>query len=507
MRSEKAVAEEFSPLLSAFPGTEVVASPYGGASRPHGRIRADSQSRYLNYRTLLAMTLDCLSVVTGIAAGVIVYQIVRRTNLSSQTLNLFVFSIQYSVAFILFGRLHSLYSHSHSLLKVRETAGILRVSVFSLASLSVGLLLTKLVLPRLLLVISWVFITFFLLLQRHVAGRMLAKNKAKHRETCRVLILGAGSQARRLFSFLTNSPNLQLDPVAFFQEQGADDDSRVIYSHDYQFKDCAPVYGGRVDRSLLERLEISDIFVADPDLSTHRLGEIAALAQEKGINLSFVGSALPYKSGHLTSVREMDGLLVSLFTSDIPKRELGYETLKRMSDIVLASLMILASAPLWAVIAAWIKLSSEGPVFFKQTRVGRGGKPFEMYKFRSMYITASKYERSPEDSRDPRITPAGRFLRKTSLDELPQLVNVLTGDMTMVGPRPEMPYVVEQYDSYQAQRLLVPQGLTGIWQLSADRKFAIHESIEYDLYYLENRGVFLDIAILVHTLAFAMKGI
>jgi lipopolysaccharide/colanic/teichoic acid biosynthesis glycosyltransferase len=130
-----------------------------------------------------------------------------------------------------------------------------------------------------------------------------------------------------------------------------------------------------------------------------------------------------------------------------------------------------------------------------------------MYKFRGMYITASKYERSPEDSRDPRITPAGRFLRKTSLDELPQLINVLVGDMTMVGPRPEMPYVVEQYDSYQAQRLLVPQGLTGIWQLSADRKFAIHESIEYDLYYLENRGVFLDIAILVHTLAFAMKGI
>jgi lipopolysaccharide/colanic/teichoic acid biosynthesis glycosyltransferase len=124
-----------------------------------------------------------------------------------------------------------------------------------------------------------------------------------------------------------------------------------------------------------------------------------------------------------------------------------------------------------------------------------------------MYITSPKYGRSPESREDPRITPAGRFIRKTSLDELPQLLNVLRGDMSLVGPRPEMPYIVSQYDSHQAQRLNVKQGLTGIWQLSADRRYAIHESIEYDLYYIEHRSFFVDLAILLHTVAFAMKGV
>jgi lipopolysaccharide/colanic/teichoic acid biosynthesis glycosyltransferase len=98
-------------------------------------------------------------------------------------------------------------------------------------------------------------------------------------------------------------------------------------------------------------------------------------------------------------------------------------------------------------------------------------------------------------------------MRKTSLDELPQLWNVICGDMSLVGPRPEMPYIVEGYAALESMRLSVPQGLTGIWQLSADRRYAIHESIEYDLYYVENRGFFIDLAILAHTVLFAMKGI
>ncbi len=130
-----------------------------------------------------------------------------------------------------------------------------------------------------------------------------------------------------------------------------------------------------------------------------------------------------------------------------------------------------------------------------------------MFKFRTMYADAPKYDRSPEGSDDNRITPAGRFLRKASLDELPQLFNVLRGDMSLVGPRPEMPYVTEGYNLIERRRLVVPQGLTGFWQLSADRKYSIHESLEYDLYYIENRGFFLDLAILLHTALFAMKGI
>jgi lipopolysaccharide/colanic/teichoic acid biosynthesis glycosyltransferase len=128
-----------------------------------------------------------------------------------------------------------------------------------------------------------------------------------------------------------------------------------------------------------------------------------------------------------------------------------------------------------------------------------------MYKFRSMYVNSPEYEFSPTSARDTRITRIGRIIRQTSLDELPQLINVLLGNMSMVGPRPEMPFIVRNYTPQQRQRLQVTPGITGLWQLSADRAFPIHDNIEYDLYYIRNRGIFMDIAILVHTLPFAIR--
>jgi lipopolysaccharide/colanic/teichoic acid biosynthesis glycosyltransferase len=123
-----------------------------------------------------------------------------------------------------------------------------------------------------------------------------------------------------------------------------------------------------------------------------------------------------------------------------------------------------------------------------------------------MHKGTPRYELSPTTPFDPRITRIGRFLRRSSLDELPQLINVFLGDMSLVGPRPEMPFIVQSYTSEQRQRLQVIPGITGLWQLSADRAFLIHENIQYDLYYIRNRGFFMDIAILIHTLLFAMRG-
>jgi lipopolysaccharide/colanic/teichoic acid biosynthesis glycosyltransferase len=114
---------------------------------------------------------------------------------------------------------------------------------------------------------------------------------------------------------------------------------------------------------------------------------------------------------------------------------------------------------------------------------------------------------SPGSPTDSRITRVGRWLRKTSLDELPQFINILRGEMALVGPRPEMPFIVNTYTARQRQRLSVRPGLTGLWQISADRCLPIHENIQYDLYYIKNRSVFMDIAILFHTTLFAMKGI
>jgi len=124
-----------------------------------------------------------------------------------------------------------------------------------------------------------------------------------------------------------------------------------------------------------------------------------------------------------------------------------------------------------------------------------------------MKADAPKYARSPDEHNDPRITCVGRFLRQTSFDEVPQLINVLRGEMSMVGPRPEMPFITAEYGPLESTRLTVPQGITGLWQLSADRRYAIHQSLEYDLYYIQNRAILMDIAILLHTLVYAAKGI
>ena len=133
-------------------------------------------------------------------------------------------------------------------------------------------------------------------------------------------------------------------------------------------------------------------------------------------------------------------------------------------------------------------------------------KKFSLYKFRSMFMDSPKYAHCPVDSRDPRITKTGSWLRKTSLDELPQLLNVFKGEMSMVGPRPEMKFIVDEYSSIEKKRLLIKPGLTGLWQVSPHRNAEINHNLEYDFYYIENQSLVLDIVILILTTIFAVKG-
>jgi lipopolysaccharide/colanic/teichoic acid biosynthesis glycosyltransferase len=183
-----------------------------------------------------------------------------------------------------------------------------------------------------------------------------------------------------------------------------------------------------------------------------------------------------------------------------------YAVAKRIVDVIGSSFLLLLLAPIFFLIAVSVWLDTPGPVFFVQKRVGRNGELFNMYKFRSMHTTAPRYELSPTQSSDPRITAVGRFIRRTSLDELPQLINVFVGNMSLVGPRPEMPFIVHRYNSQQRQRLQVVPGITGLWQLSAERGLPIHDNIHYDLSYIRNRSLFMDLAILIHTPFRALRG-
>jgi lipopolysaccharide/colanic/teichoic acid biosynthesis glycosyltransferase len=190
---------------------------------------------------------------------------------------------------------------------------------------------------------------------------------------------------------------------------------------------------------------------------------------------------------------DIDGVLIA--SLDLPARKRLYEISKRIFDFGVALALLLLTLPLWAVLVILIRWDSKGPAFFRQERVGRMGRRFDLYKFRTMREEVPRFGLHPTAADDPRVTRVGRWLRRTSLDELPQLLNVLKGEMSLVGPRPEMPFIVEHYNARHRQRLRVTPGLTGLWQLSADRSLLIHENIQYDLYYIRNRLVNQDWAL------------
>ena len=459
-------------------------------------------------RTLLigvyARLLDALCIQVGTALGVLLYQEFRPIT-NWPTRHVLLFSIEYTILFCFFASKRGLYKQAHSLLEIRATAETLRVNTLCFALVTMSIFFHHLTVPRIMLLLAWLLITALLLVRPHATRDMIVRWKSKLVPQRRVLIVGAGQEARRIFSILCKSPDMGLHPVAFVVEEGSTLEP-VMYGNDYRWRESAPVLHEELRPELLNRLDIDEVFVADSTISGQRIGELVSMGLREDVPLSFLASKYYPETAKPAGIRFLDDLhVVSSVTEE--KRDHGYELAKRFLDIAVSGGLILLTAPIWLVVAAWIKMSSPGPVLFKQVRVGKRGKPFEIYKFRSMYVDAPKYARSPDSGADPRVTSAGRFLRKTSLDELPQLLNVLQGTMSLVGPRPEMPYIVADYTDVERQRLLVEQGMTGFWQLSADRMVPIHERIEYDLYYLEQRGFFFDIAILVHTAFFAMKGV
>lgn len=189
----------------------------------------------------------------------------------------------------------------------------------------------------------------------------------------------------------------------------------------------------------------------------------------------------------------------------------SYLVTKRVTDFIGSVIGIILFLPICIFIAIIIKFQDRGPVFFKQKRVGKNGSYFYMYKFRSMCIDAEKLkftilEKNEIDGamfkmkNDPRITKFGRFIRKHSLDELPQLINILLGDMSLVGPRPPLVEEVQKYNAYQKQRLLVRPGLSGLWQISGRNNLSFEEMVELDIEYIRNPSMLLDVMIIVKTI-------
>jgi len=340
--------------------------------------------------------------------------------------------------------------------------------------------------------------TVLLLFSRWAWRRWLHARRRRGEMSFRVLLIGSGVAVRELIDSLAIRTDAGYRVVAAVL---TDEPGAVLI-------DDVPVYAAADDFSnTLAAASPDTVIVVGSDASSSRINELS-WRLDPGQQL-VVAPQLVGVAGSRIHTRPVSGLpLIHVETPsyDGPKR-----FAKRAFDLVLASGLVLTLSPLFIVVGALIKLTSRGPVFYGQERIGLSGEPFTMLKFRSMVTDADAHlagllAAQGTDDRplfkvkdDPRVTRVGRVLRRYSIDELPQLLNVLKGDMSLVGPRPQRDGEVRLYDSKAGRRLVVKPGMSGLWQVSGRSNLSWEASIRLDLYYVENWSITNDLIILLRT--------
>lgn len=318
----------------------------------------------------------------------------------------------------------------------------------------------------------------------------------------RVLILGTTEGGQRLARLVQAETGLGLVLAGFLDDEPQSDPAH-------------PRLGTLDDlRQVVKNQKIDDVVVALPRSAYERLNwavsELHDLPVKVWIIPDYYSLAL-----HRATVEEFAG--ISMLDLRAPALTEYQRLVKRAFDLVVFLFAMPFFLPVMGVIALAIRITSPGPIFYYAKRAGENGRIFGMIKFRTMVQNADKLQHLVEQRDeqgnlihkrrdDPRVTPIGRFLRRTSLDELPQLFNVFKGEMSLVGPRPEMPHLVEQYQPWQRKRFAVPQGMTGWWQIHGRSDKPMHLHTEEDLYYVQHYSIWLDLQILFQTAWVVIRG-
>jgi exopolysaccharide biosynthesis polyprenyl glycosylphosphotransferase len=410
-------------------------------------------------------------------------------------------SILVGLCSVLFLQWNGAYRGGGSLLHIHETERAVRVPVLCVLLLLAFRLFLELRISYTAILIAFIVVPVLVILQKLMFFSIVRSLHLIGVGIDRAVVYGAEDAGKRVVSALFQSLRLGILPVAVVDDHEATPGNTIL-ELGYGRRRSVPVHRGPITAEILKSSRCSVLILALPNLSSERQTAAVYAAKQAGVRIAFL-SGLELQEQRWTQSIDLDGF--ALTHKSEPLLTWHYAIAKRAIDLTVSTFLLALTSPLLLLIAILIKLDSPGPALFIQKRVGRNGELFNIYKFRSMHANASRYDFSPATSCDLRITRIGRFIRKTSLDELPQLMNVFLGNMSLVGPRPEMPFIVQDYTNEHRQRLHLIPGITGLWQLSADRAFPIHENIQYDLYYIRNRGFFMDIAILIHTLFFAIR--
>ena len=371
-----------------------------------------------------------------------------------------------------------------------EYKRVTNASVHLFAGIALGALALREPIARSFVVLALLLGTLALLVHRFVARRVLYRARARGRSVHRVVVVGEGAAAAAL------AQQVRREPRAGFEVVG-------------------------VSRSFEHVLDVVSAVGADtiavtagPEATPEQMRRLAWQLEGHDVDM-IVAPALTDVAGPRVSIRPVAGL--PLLHVEQPEITGARYVVKEIAERALAVLILLFTLPLTLLIAAVIKLTSPGPVLFSQIRVGQHGRQFQIYKFRSMRVDAeSLLETLREQNEvadgplfkmrsDPRVTRVGRWLRRYSLDELPQLLNVIRGDMALVGPRPLMPLEAAGVGDTGHRRVLVKPGITGLWQVSGRSDLPWEETVRLDLYYVENWSLALDAQILVRTLRAVLR--
>lgn len=340
---------------------------------------------------------------------------------------------------------------------------------------------------RLMLAIFWLLSSVTVILKRILLRAALSYYRRKGYNLKHVIIIGSGHLACQYARDTRENPQMGFSILGYIGCERQDGMGKFL--------------GGfsRVGDILAEKNPDEVIVALDPqEISV--MPDILAAADKEGVRLSLVPYFNDYIPKHPTITSLGHTRLIDMRVT--PLDDLGWAMVKRAMDIAISLLLIVLFSPVMLAVAIGVRLSSPGPVLFKQERIGRNKKPFRMLKFRSMRITGTEDTGWSTDD-DPRKTRFGSFIRKFSLDELPQFFNVLKGDMSIVGPRPELPYHVRHFKEEVPLYLLRQQvrpGITGWAQVNGLRgDTSIEERVKYDLWYIENWSIALDLKIMLRT--------
>lgn len=506
--------KQFEPMT--FSNTPLPAEKEG-----HRRGKAESTPRWRFAFVASLIAIDLAVMLLSLTVSLVING--AAFDAIGDVMPFWLFLILFSLIWLLCLAFAGTY-HRHVMADGYELyAKIINASLLTIISYCSLAFIFKLALPRTALIIAPVIAFFLDIIARWQMRQALHRHRSKGSCKYRTVVIGSSDGINKALQTMRNCMNWGYEPVAVcpIEADPASKDAYVVtsYTPDANIEGSSKLkvipFNSAFPR-ICESLGVQEVYVADVlSRDSEMLHGLSLAVESLGMELALAVS-LADVSGHrlyLRNTTEQPVLLASL-----PQYTGAANVIKRLLDIIGSLCALIISSPILLGVAIAIKLDDGGPVFFSQTRIGLHGKPFKMYKFRSMVTNAEELkkklaEETGQEDRfifkmkdDPRITKVGHFIRKTSLDEFPQFYNVLKGDMSLVGPRPALPEEVARYGSLYSARLLVKPGITGPWQVSGRSDLSQEQSEYLDVSYIENWSIAGDLAILAKTVKVIFTG-